>query len=164
MWNHVIGGLLSDFFHLAWFHSFIHVLAWTCTSFLFMDKIMFYYMDIPLFFFIPNWGHFFTAFRERKREISMWDRRRSAAFHMCLAQGSNPQPKHVPWPGIKPATLWLQEDTPRHMDQGWIYHILFTHSSADGYLNCFQSWDITNNKHLYTSFCVDMFSILLVCT
>ena len=47
-----------------------------------------------------------------------------------------------------------------------IYHILFIHLSVDGYLSCFLLWAVMNkaaiNVHV-TSFCVDMFSFLLVC-
>ena len=30
----------------------------------------------------------------------------------CLDWGLNSQPRHVPWPGIKPATFWLQDSAP----------------------------------------------------
>ena len=44
--------------------------------------------------------------RERGRETSMWERNhRSVASCTCPNWGLNPQPRHIPWPGIEPATF-----------------------------------------------------------
>ena len=45
--------------------------------------------------------------RERERETSVWDKHRSAACHRRPDQRCNPQPKCVPWPGIKPAITFF---------------------------------------------------------
>ena len=51
----------------------------------------------------------------RERETLMWERNiNHLPLVMCSSQGSNPQSRYVPWPGIKPATFWC---TGRHSNQ-----------------------------------------------
>ena len=46
---------------------------------------------------------------ERERNISVWEKHWSVASRTCPNQGPNLQPRHVPWPGIKLATLSFAE-------------------------------------------------------
>ena len=47
---------------------------------------------------------FFSLEREEERErnIGVREKHQSVFSHMCPIQGPNLQPRHVPWPGIKP--------------------------------------------------------------
>ena len=51
---------------------------------------------------------FYFIFRQRRRE---GERARETSMCGCLLctphWGPGPQPRHVPWPGIKPVTLWF---------------------------------------------------------
>ena len=38
--------------------------------------------------------------KERERNINVREKYRSVSSHTCPNQGLNPQPRHVPWPGI----------------------------------------------------------------
>ena len=44
--------------------------------------------------------------RERERGIHMREQHGLVASHMCSDWGLNPQPRHVPWLGIKPSAFW----------------------------------------------------------
>ena len=49
----------------------------------------------------------------RKRNINVREKHPLATSHVHLDQGSNPQPRHTPWLGIKPTTFfWLRDDAP----------------------------------------------------
>ena len=48
------------------------------------------------------------------RETLMWEKHQLVASHTHPDWGLNPQPRYVPWPGIKPATFWC---TGRHSNQ-----------------------------------------------
>ena len=43
--------------------------------------------------------------KERERNIKVWEKHWLVASLMSSNQGPNPQPKHVPWLGIEPATF-----------------------------------------------------------
>ena len=43
--------------------------------------------------------------RKRGRATSVWEKHQSVASHTHPNQGPNPQPRRVPWPGIKPVTF-----------------------------------------------------------
>ena len=71
------------------------------------------YVNFTFFFFLKIFYLFFTFyliifFRERKegrkrgRETSM-----CGCFSHIPNWGRDPQPRHVPWLGIEPATLWF---------------------------------------------------------
>ena len=45
--------------------------------------------------------------KERARNINAREKYRSVASCMCPDWGLNLQPRHVPWPGIEPVTLWF---------------------------------------------------------
>ena len=77
------------------------------------------------FHFLDGWGgeHLFMCFLATCvyflrfifiREREMWgkgDREtRLAAFCTRSNRGPSPQPRHVPWPGIQPATFWLLDN------------------------------------------------------
>ena len=80
----------------------------------------------PFFFFNPHLRTFFSLPLEREKGRE-WEKHwcgreasvgcllsvlRLGIDHMRPDQGTNPQPSHVPWPGIEPTTLWLWNDTP----------------------------------------------------
>ena len=44
--------------------------------------------------------------RERKKNTDVRDKHRSIASSTHPDRGLNPQPRHMPWPGITPATFW----------------------------------------------------------
>ena len=81
------------------------------------DLVSLVLLLIYLFIFILTQWHFFVTLRqrkgERKGEKHPWEREASIQLPPSthLDQGSNLQPRHVPWWGIKPSTLQLQ-DTP----------------------------------------------------
>ena len=58
----------------------------------------------------------FINFRERggetERHSGVKKKHGSDASHMQPGLGSNPQPRYVSWPGIKPTTFWLQPTEP----------------------------------------------------
>ena len=69
-------------------------------------------------FFILTWGHTYWFEREGKgrretgRETLMWERsvdQMSVAFHTHPNRGLNPQPRHLPWLGIKLTDFWFTE-------------------------------------------------------
>ena len=76
-----------------------------------------------LFYFFLTWGHFFIPFRltgrEREKNIDVREKHQlvvscthlECGDHMCLDQGLNLQPRHVPWLGVEPTTSWLQDNT-----------------------------------------------------
>ena len=79
-----------------------------------------FYMEfnfIFIYIFILTQGYVYWFQRERKgeREI-LCERENCISCHpeedqtsnLCMRpnQGSNPQPRYVPWPGIEPATFW----------------------------------------------------------
>ena len=49
---------------------------------------------------------------ERERNIDVREKHQPAAFHMHPNQETNLQPRHVPYPGIKPVTFWFEEQHP----------------------------------------------------
>ena len=56
---------------------------------------------------------FFIACRERGRQRGREkEKQQSVAFCTRLDWGSDPPPKYVPWPGIKPTMLQLQDNAP----------------------------------------------------
>ena len=72
---------------------------------------------------------FSLPFRDRGRErekhhcerSNNWSLPGCAQTRVQLLEGeTNPQPRHVPWRRIKPATLWLQDNAPSNWatDQG----------------------------------------------
>ena len=67
-------------------------------------KVTCYCSSLNLFFRNPHPRIFFTGFRKRRREKR--EKRWSVASYMHPNWGSNPQPRYVPWPGIKPTTFW----------------------------------------------------------
>ena len=59
--------------------------------------------------------------RERERNIDVREEHWLLASCMCPNWGINPQPRHVPWPGIKPMTFWF---TGPHQP-GWVLIFFF---------------------------------------
>ena len=51
------------------------------------------------------WFFVFLFYRKRDRNIDVREKHQSVASGMYLNQGLNPQPRHVPWLGIKPTAL-----------------------------------------------------------
>ena len=57
---------------------------------------------------ILSWGYVYWLFkRERRRE-----REKEKQMHVIQKHRSNPQPRHVPQPGIEPKTLGVRDDAP----------------------------------------------------
>ena len=50
--------------------------------------------------------------RGRKENINVRKKHWLLASHLCSNRGSNPQPRYASWPGIKPATSGVGDDTP----------------------------------------------------
>ena len=71
-----------------------------------------YYHRHESFFLILTQGYADWFQREREggkeegKEIEKEREKHWSVSHMQPNQGPNPQPKYVPWPGIKPATFW----------------------------------------------------------
>ena len=102
-------------------------------SFFLFLKVLIRHFDfisqLYCFLFNPHQGYVFIAFREREREretnINAREKHRSVASHTHLDWGLNMEPRYVSWPGIEPATLWLQDNTPTNRatpDSVWIYY------------------------------------------
>ena len=88
--------------------------------------------------FTPHWRTFLHCFLENKgeRETRMREKHQSFIYPACWArdwthnlgtQGLNPQPRYVPWPVIKPATFWLQDDAPTKRATPARAHSLFSY-------------------------------------
>ena len=69
--------------------------------------------------------------KERERNIIVW------LLLECPHQGPGPQPRHVPWLGIKPATLWF---TARTQSTELNKPGLITIFSNDGLFHWYQKW------------------------
>ena len=68
--------------------------------------------------------------RERGREGEREGKKhRSAASCLCPDQGTNLQPRHVPWPGIEPWPFGLEEDTPTEPQWPGLEYNLFLKGS-----------------------------------
>ena len=60
-----------------------------------------------IYWFVLTQRYVYWFEREREREKHQCERETSMGFsHMCPDQGSNSQPRHVPWPGIECTTFW----------------------------------------------------------
>ena len=81
-----------------------------------------------LFFFLTQ-GHIFIVLlekegeveREKERNIDGKEKHQLVASLMCPDWGLNPQPRHVPWPGLKPMTFQFIGQCPNqlsHTSQG----------------------------------------------
>ena len=65
--------------------------------------VLFYFFRFCLFILEKNGGR-------KRTETSMWERNMDPLPH----QGPNPQPSHVPWPGIKPVIFCFVGCCPSH--------------------------------------------------
>ena len=66
-------------------------------------------------------------FGERERNIDVREKHQLVAFCTCLEEGSNLQPRHAPWPGIKLATfrlhgMMLQPTEPPSQGPGTLHY------------------------------------------
>ena len=69
-----------------------------------------------------SWFSFFSFFicvlilerEERNRNIDVREKHQLAASQTCPDRILNPQPRHVPWPGIELATFWFAGQHPTH--------------------------------------------------
>ena len=85
-----------------------------------LSPLLFSFFCVGYFFInflILTWGHVYIGFREiERKKTSMWERNihRSVAQlpPRCAWMESNPQPRHVPWLEVEPATFRKQDDTP----------------------------------------------------
>ena len=114
-----------------------------------MDNIIFLWLYFPQQCILSFFKRFYLfIFRKRGREISMCG---------CLSRGPYwgpvPQPRHVPWLGIKPVTrFWFTQPmlSPlSHTSQGnSVYFIYFLHAMFFSYLVSFFSFAVLY-LHIY---------------
>ena len=122
--------ILSGSAHLFFMHWLQEQIKKFCRSlvllFIVQFNFSFYYWVVSMAnFFILTQGQFFIVFRERQ-----WKRERERETSIgCLLLranwGLNPQPGHVPWPGIKPKTFQSRK---QHSHQ-------LSHTSQEGMVN-----------------------------
>ena len=142
--------------------SFSHIFSWLYSSFLFSTEwYSIVWMYHSLFIHSPTEGHLFFLkdsffflkgfylfiFRERGRE-GEWETKTCGCLSHAPYPGPSPQTRHVPWLGIKPATLWFAGLCSTH----WA-----TPARAEGHLGCFHVWAILNKAAIIISvqvFCV----------
>ena len=62
-------------------------------------------MKLGFVFFLNLHQRICLLIWEREREIER-EKHQMVASHMHPDWGSNPQPRYVPWPGMKPASCW----------------------------------------------------------
>ena len=107
---------------------------------------------VPFFFFFKDFIYLFLERgEERERNIDVW-----LPLVSQPHRGPSPQPRHVPRPGIKPATLWF---TGRHSvhwaTPAWAVQHLFPFSSskAIGRFICFPFGTLGSLEVLLGSSC-----------
>lgn len=88
---------------LLWFKTYLHFKNKNKRSF----SVCFFNPHPRLCFY---W--FLEGGREREKNINMTEKHRQVASCILLDRELNPQPKYVPWSGIKPENFCAQDNTP----------------------------------------------------
>ena len=91
--------------------------SYTCNSYVFKKhpSELLYLLIHSFIHSFRTWGH--VQWFERERDIDVRKKNRWVDSRVYPNCGLNPQPRHVPWPGIELATFWCMGQHSNQMSQ-----------------------------------------------